>query len=62
MTASQPPLFLPGWERESCGDADERERAFLDLHGPQPRRRRLTRRDLKWLADFETVVVVGGLL
>ncbi|MGW1492596.1 hypothetical protein [Streptomyces sp. NPDC002402] len=46
MTASQPPLFLPGWQEE-CGDPDER--AHVDLHGPQPVRRRLTRRDMKWL-------------
>jgi len=59
VTASQPPLFLPGWD-EPCGDADER--AFLDLRGPQPKRRRLTRRDLKWLSDFETVDVVGEVL
>lgn len=62
MTAVQPPLFLPGWEQESCGDADADERAFVDLHGPQPKRRRLTRRDLKWLGDFETVDVVGEVL
>lgn len=60
MTAHQPPLFLPGWEQEPCGDADER--AFVDLHGPQPRRRRLSARDLKALNDTETVEVVGGLL
>jgi hypothetical protein len=33
VTATQPPLFPPGWD-EPCGDADER--AFVDLHGPQP--------------------------
>lgn len=62
MTATLPPLFLPGWEQEPCGDADERERAFVDVHGPQPVRRRLTRRDLKWLGAFETVDVVGEVL
>lgn len=61
MTAVQPPLFLPGWEREPCADADER--AHVDLHGPQRvRRTRLTERDIKWLNDFETVDVVGGVL
>jgi hypothetical protein len=60
VTAHQPPLFPPGWDLEPCGDADER--AVVDLHGPQPVRRRLTARDLKWLGDFETVDVKGGLL
>lgn len=61
MTASQPPLFLPGWQEE-CGDPDEQ--AFMDLHGPQPvrRRRRLSARDMKWLNDFETVDVIGEVL
>jgi hypothetical protein len=65
VTAHQPPLFLPGWDLEPCADAArdaERERAFLDLHGPQPVRRRLTKRELKWLGDFETVHVVGEVL
>lgn len=38
MTAVQPSLFLPGWQEE-CGGADER--AVVDLHGPQPERRRI---------------------
>lgn len=42
----------------------ERERAHVDLHGPQPvrRRTRLTERDMKWLNNFETVTVIGEVL
>ena len=58
MTATQEPLFPPGWEREP--DADER--AFVDVHGPQRRRTRLSARDVKWLNDHETVDVIGELL
>jgi len=37
VTAHRLPLFPPGWEQE---DRDaERERAFVDLHGPQLERR-----------------------
>lgn len=68
MTATQLPLLLPGWEREPCGDA-ERERAFLDLHGPGHRRhatvlwdhaRSAARRDVAWGRPVHTVVLAGG--
>lgn len=47
MTATQEPLFPPGWEQEP--DADER--AFVDLHGPQ--------QPTSTARDVETVDVVG---
>ena len=73
MTARQPPLFLPGRDLESCGDADER--AFVDVHGPQRRSpwrvhngpmgdlgRSAARPDVATGRRIHTVTVAGGWL
>jgi hypothetical protein len=60
MTAAQLPLWPPGWEQESCADADADERAFTDLHGPQPARRAVGTREPHTIGRRVRTVRVRG--